>query len=69
MPDLKETIEVKVLGLLRYNSFEEMFKTIDYNIAGKSESLEEKLAGIHNRYSEDREKTYGVLGIYMELIK
>ena len=30
-PDLNESFEAQVIGLLRYNSFEEMFKDYDFN--------------------------------------
>ena len=31
-PDLNESFEAQVIGLLRYNSFEEMFKDYDISI-------------------------------------
>ena len=64
----EETLKVKVVGLLRYNSFEDLFKYVDYNLSGPANSLEEKLNGIRNIYSEEKEKQYGVLGICIEKV-
>ena len=66
--NMDETLKVKVIGLLRYNSFEDLFKDIDYNLSGKANSVEEKLANIHEIYSEEEEKQNGVLGIKIEMI-
>lgn len=64
-----ETIKIKVKGLLRYKTFYEMFKDVDYNICGPAESLEQKLDNIHKIYSIERENAKGVLGISMELVQ
>lgn len=66
--DLSKTLKVKVIGLLRYNTFEELFKDIDYNISGPANSLSEKLANIHKIYSEEEEKKYGILAIHVEKV-
>lgn len=68
LPERTETMQVKVAGLLNYNSFEELFKDVDYNICGPANNLEEKLSNIHKIYSIDEENKYGVLGISIELI-
>lgn len=56
------------MGLLNYNSFERLFKDVDYNICGTSNNLEKNLSNIHKIYSIDGENKYGVLGISIELI-
>ena len=66
--DLTQTIKVKVIGLLRYNSFEELFKDVDYNISGPANSLSEKLTNIRKIYSEEEEKKYGILAIHIEKV-
>ena len=64
----EETLKVKVVGLLRYNSFEDLFKYVDYNLSGPANSLEEKLDNIHKIYTKEEENKYGVLAICIELI-
>lgn len=66
--DLSSTIKVKVMGLLRYNSFEDLFKDINFNISGPAANLEEKLDNIHKIYSIEDEKKYGILAIHIEKI-
>lgn len=64
-----ETIKVKVIGLIRYNSFEEMFNDIDITLTGTTNVLEDKINNLRKFYSEEEEKKYGVLGIRIEEIK
>ena len=68
MTNPDETLKVKVVGLLRYNSFEDLFKDVDYSISGPADSLEQKLENIHKIYSLEEEQKYGVLGIHVEKI-
>lgn len=63
-----ETISVKVLALLRYPSFEDFFKDIDYKLCGTANSLQEKLEHVHTFYAEEQEKKYGILAIKLKLI-
>ena len=64
-----EIIKVKVIGLLRYASFEDLFKDLDYNLIGPSDSLESKINHIRDFYSEEEEKQYGVLAIRVKLVE
>lgn len=66
--DLSQTLKVKVTGLLRYNSFEDLFKDVDFNISGPANSLSEKLDNIHEIYSYEEEKKYGILAIHIEKV-
>ena len=66
--DLSQTIKVKVTGLLRYNSFEDLFKDVDFNICGPASNLSEKLNNIHKIYSIEEEKKYGILAIHIEKV-
>lgn len=66
--DLSQIIKVKVTGLLRYNSFEDLFKDVDFNICGPANDLSEKLNNIHKIYSVEEEKKYGILAIHIEKI-
>lgn len=61
----EEVVLVKVTGLLRYNTFEELCKDIDIKLVG---DIAENLEEMHKIYSWEREKEYGVLGIRVELV-
>ena len=68
-PDLKESFKTKVVGLYRYNSFEDLFK--DFNISilsDKSMSKEELIDVLEQFYTKEKQEQYGVLGIKIELI-
>lgn len=68
-PDLNETFEAQVIGLLRYNSFEEMFKDYDISIlSDKSMTKEELISVLEQFYTKEKQEKYGVLGIRIELI-
>ena len=68
-PDLNESFEAQVIGLLRYNSFEEMFKDYDISIlSDKSMTKEELISVLEQFYTKEKQEKYGVLGIRNELI-
>ncbi len=63
-PDLNESFEAQVIGLLRYNSFEEMFKDYDISIlSDKSMTKEELISVLEQFYTKEKQEKYGVLGI------
>lgn len=67
-PDLKETFNAKVVGLLRYNSFEDMFKDYDITVlADKTMTKKELITVLEEFYTKEKQKKYGVLGIRIEL--
>ena len=69
-PNLNESFNAKVIGLLKYNTFEDMFKDFDISIlADKSMTKEELLKVLEKFYTKDKQQEYGVLGIRIELIK
>lgn len=66
-PELDITMEVRVVGLLRYNSFQELFKDFGIElIADKSMSKKELLDALEEFYTPEKQKQYGVLGIRIE---
>ena len=68
-PELKESFEVKVVELLRYDSFEDLFKDYDISVlADKSMTKEELLKALETFYTKEKQQEYGVLGIRIELI-
>ena len=68
-PDLNESFNVKVIGLLRYNTFEDMFKDFDISILSDNSMTKEKLIDVLEQfYPKEKQEKYGVLGIRIELI-
>ena len=67
--DLNDSFKVKVVGLLRYSSFDDMFKDFDISIlADNSISKEELINLLEQFYTKEKQNQYGVLGIRFELI-
>ena len=66
--NLEEFFVVRVVGLLRYNSFIELFKDFDISmLADKSMSKDELLNVLSEFYTKEKQEQYGVLGIRIEL--
>ncbi len=68
-PNLDESFNAKVVGLLRYNSFEEMFEDFDISdLADNSMTKEDLINVLEQFYTPEKQKEYGVLGIRIEVI-
>lgn len=68
-PELNESFSSKVIGLLRYNSFEEMFKDFDISIlSDESMTKDELISVLEQFYTKEKQEKYGVLGIRIELM-
>ena len=68
-PELEITMKVKVIGLLRYNTFEELFEDFDIEmLADKSMTKQELLNVLEEFYTPEKQKQYGVVGIRIEKI-
>ena len=68
-PELNDSFNAKVVGLLRYNSFEEMFKDFDILIlSDESMTKDELISVLEQFYTKEKQEKYGVLGIRIELI-
>ncbi len=66
-PELEITQKVKVIGLLRYDSFEDLMNDFDIKmLADESMTKEELLGVLEEFYTPDKQKEYGVLGIRIE---
>ena len=62
-------MKVKVIGLLRYNTFEELFEDFDIEImADKSMTKQELQNVLEEFYTPEKQKQYGVVGIRIEKI-
>ena len=69
-PDLNESFEAQVIGLLRYNSFEEMFKDYDISIlSDKSMTKEELISVLEQFYTKEKQEKYGVIGAPVEFLE
>lgn len=68
-PELIETFDVKVVGLLRYNSFDDMFNDFDIKLLADSSMTKEELKNVLEEfYTKEKQNEYGVLGIRIELV-
>ena len=65
LPDMEEKILVDVLDLYREDSFEKLFR----KLITDEEEVQRKVDSMHQFYSKEEEKEYGVLGIKISLIK
>lgn len=67
-PELKENFDAKIIGLLSYTSFENLFKDFDISIlADKNMTKEELLNTLQKFYPKEKQEEYGVLGIRLEI--
>lgn len=68
-PDLNESFNAKVIALLRYESFDEMFKDFDISILADNSMTKEELINVLEQfYTKEKQNQYGVLGIKIELM-
>jgi ASC-1-like (ASCH) protein len=59
-----ETFEVKVVGLLRYNSFNDLFDDFDIEVLADKEMTKKELLDVLEQfYTKEKQEKYGVLGI------
>ena len=68
-PELNESFNAKVVGLLRYNTFGEMFRDFDISVLSDKSMTKKELIGVLEQfYTKEKQEQYGVLGIRIELI-
>ena len=69
-PELTENMKVKVVGLLRYQSFQDLFKDFDISVLADSSMTKEELINVLQEFhTVEKQKEYGVLGIRIEKYK
>ena len=70
LPDLKEKIKVKIVALLRYNSFKDLIDDFSIENYGYSKDypITNFLNNVYKIYSKEEEKKHGVLGIKIKFI-
>ncbi len=67
-PDLTESFETKVTGLLNYATFSDLFDDFDISILSDSSMTKLELLNVLQKfYTEDMQSKYGVLGIRFKL--
>ena len=65
-----DTITAKVVEILKYPAFSDLFNDYDIEIlADKSMTKEELMGALNEFYPEEKQKEYGVVGIRFELKK
>ena len=68
-PELNESFKAKVIGLLRYNTFKDLFNDFDISILSDKKMTKNELLNVLEQfYTKEKQKQYGVLGIRIELI-
>ena len=68
-PELTDKLNTKVIELLKYDNFDDMFNDIDISLlADRSMSKEELINILEEFYTKEKQKEYGVLGIRIELL-
>ncbi len=64
-----EKFNAKVIGLIHYKSFEDLFKDFPIEIlADKTMTKDELLSILDEFYSEEKQREFGVIGIRIKLI-
>ena len=64
-----EKFKAEVIGLLRYNSFADLFEDFDISIlADSSMTKQELLDALGEFYTEEKQAEFGVIGIRIELV-
>jgi ASC-1-like (ASCH) protein len=62
-----ETFEVKVVGLIRYNSFNDLFDDFDIEVLADKEMTKKELLDVLEQfYTKEKQEKYGVLGIKIQ---
>jgi ASC-1-like (ASCH) protein len=62
-----ETFEVKVVALLRYNSFNDLFDDFDIEVLADKEMTKKELLDVLEQfYTKEKQEKYGVLGIKIQ---
>ncbi len=68
--NLENCFRVKVIELLRYNSFNDLLNDYDISILADKSMTKEQLINVFEQfYTQEEQKKYGILGIKIELIK
>jgi len=65
-----DKFETEVIGLLRYNSFNDLFEDFDISVmADKSMTKKELLSILSEFYTPEKQAEFGVIGIKVRLLQ
>ena len=68
-PELTESFEAVVTGMLNYNNFDNLFSDYPIEMLADKEMTKEELKSVLEEfYTQEKQSRYGVLGIKIELI-
>jgi len=67
-PEEIEKLKTQVIGLFRFNSFEDLFNDFPLEYFGHS-NREILISKVYQFYTHEQEKEFGVLGIKIKVIK
>lgn len=69
LPDLKEKLEAKVIGILKYDNFSNLINDFDISVlCDRLTTKDELLKSLDKFYTADEQLKYGVIGIRIDLI-
>ena len=69
LPDKKEQLNVKVIGLSTFATFKDLFSTFPNTAFGHHDlTVDQQLENVHKIYSKEKEQEHGVLGIHFLLL-
>lgn len=64
-----DSVQAEVIGLLRYKTFDELFKDFDISmLADKSMTKQELLDVLSEFYTPKKQSEYGVIGIRLRML-
>ena len=64
-----DELRAEVIGLLRYNSFKDLFEDFDISILADASMTKEELLGVLSEfYSPEKQAQYGVVGIRLKML-
>ena len=64
-----DKLKAEVIGLLRYNSFKDLFEDFDISIFADASMTKEELLGVLSEfYTPEKQAKYGVLGIRLRML-
>ena len=65
-----DKLKTEVIGLLRYNSFQDLFEDCDISILADTSMTKEELLNVLNEfYTPEKQAQYGVVGIRLEMLR
>ena len=64
-----DKLKAEVIGLLRYNSFKDLFEDFDISILADASMTKDELLGVLSEfYAPEKQSEYGVVGIRLKIL-